>query len=424
MRELRRGGERALPRVGAWLTGPRRHARGRRRRRIPAFVLSGGRANHLRVSPGAPSSLRENARLALPARLPVARSSSHRGHDSPPARIVSPSTESGEDRCACPGRLQMVRDPHRAARPSDAVPPHDGSGERAWWKRRSGTATRAAPRAAPRTATRAAPRAAPRAATVVANRSGLRTAPPGSRSLLDRCNGNPRALRARRRLDLDPQRRGDPRGYRQERDGVGTRLADDGAWAGEARRGRHVARRRLPSGHRVRCAASLPTGAQGFPYTRTLPTTYCVEDAQSSYYNQIVDSARVKPPSLAQWSQMARADGLFDWGSSFSKMRPRSRRALGPRVFCLHVWRGPKRPTAGCHGDGPRPHPRNPPLARSRPRPDPRPIARTRLPRRARRVGSAPRVGPDRLLCIAEAGFPGQLDSPSSSLRVTRAVCA
>jgi D-alanyl-D-alanine dipeptidase len=94
-------------------------------------------------------------------------------------------------------------------------------------------------------------------------------------------------------------------------------------------------------------AVSLPTGARGFPYTRTLPTNYCVEDARSTYYNQIVDSTRTRPPSLDQWSQMARADGLFDWGVVVQQNAPETQKGSGSCVF-LHVWRGPKRPTAGC----------------------------------------------------------------------------
>jgi L,D-peptidoglycan transpeptidase YkuD (ErfK/YbiS/YcfS/YnhG family) len=94
-------------------------------------------------------------------------------------------------------------------------------------------------------------------------------------------------------------------------------------------------------------AVSLPTRARGFPYQRALPTTYCVEDPRSVYYNQIVDSTRVKPSSWEQWSQMARADGLFDWGVVVQQNAPATQKGSGSCVF-LHVWRGPKRPTAGC----------------------------------------------------------------------------
>jgi L,D-peptidoglycan transpeptidase YkuD (ErfK/YbiS/YcfS/YnhG family) len=94
-------------------------------------------------------------------------------------------------------------------------------------------------------------------------------------------------------------------------------------------------------------AVSLPAGARDFPYLRALPTTYCVEDARSIYYNQFVDSTRVTPPSWEQWSQMARADGLFEWGVVVQQNAPEIQRGAGSCVF-LHIWRGPNRPTAGC----------------------------------------------------------------------------
>jgi L,D-peptidoglycan transpeptidase YkuD (ErfK/YbiS/YcfS/YnhG family) len=94
-------------------------------------------------------------------------------------------------------------------------------------------------------------------------------------------------------------------------------------------------------------AASLPPGARGFPYLHALPTSYCVEDARSSYYNQIVDSTRVKPSSWEQWSALARPDGLFDWGVVVQQNAPESQKGAGSCVF-LHIWRGPKMPTAGC----------------------------------------------------------------------------
>jgi L,D-peptidoglycan transpeptidase YkuD (ErfK/YbiS/YcfS/YnhG family) len=44
---------------------------------------------------------------------------------------------------------------------------------------------------------------------------------------------------------------------------------------------------------------------------------------------------------------MARADGLFDWGVVVQQNAPEAQKGSGSCVF-LHVWRGPKRPTAGC----------------------------------------------------------------------------
>lgn len=94
-------------------------------------------------------------------------------------------------------------------------------------------------------------------------------------------------------------------------------------------------------------AESLPQGSQGYPYLQTRSTTYCVEDARSAHYNQLIDSTRVTPGAWEQWSEMARPDGLFKWGVVVEQNWPEPQKGAGSCVF-LHIWRGPSRPTAGC----------------------------------------------------------------------------
>jgi L,D-peptidoglycan transpeptidase YkuD (ErfK/YbiS/YcfS/YnhG family) len=94
-------------------------------------------------------------------------------------------------------------------------------------------------------------------------------------------------------------------------------------------------------------ADTLPPEAKGFPYLHTLPTTYCVEDVRSKYYNQIIDSSEVKMTSWERWSEMQRADGLFRWGIVVKQNGPETKTGAGSCVF-LHVWRGFRQPTAGC----------------------------------------------------------------------------
>jgi L,D-peptidoglycan transpeptidase YkuD (ErfK/YbiS/YcfS/YnhG family) len=94
-------------------------------------------------------------------------------------------------------------------------------------------------------------------------------------------------------------------------------------------------------------AESLPNGSQGYPYLQTRSTTYCVEDARSAHYNQLIDSTKVSPAAWEQWSEMARADGLFKWGVVVEQNSPEPQKGAGSCVF-LHIWRGPNRPTAGC----------------------------------------------------------------------------
>ena len=94
-------------------------------------------------------------------------------------------------------------------------------------------------------------------------------------------------------------------------------------------------------------ADTVPPESAGFPYTKSLPTTYCVEDARSAYYNQVVDSSRVAASSWEQWSELLRPDGLFDWGVVVQQNAPDIKKGAGSCVF-LHIWRGVRRPTSGC----------------------------------------------------------------------------
>jgi D-alanyl-D-alanine dipeptidase len=94
-------------------------------------------------------------------------------------------------------------------------------------------------------------------------------------------------------------------------------------------------------------AETLPSDAHNFPYLHALPSTYCVEDMRSDFYNQIIDANDVKQTSWQRWSGLRRADGLFDWGIVVGQNAPEAVVGAGSCVF-LHVWRGPRRATAGC----------------------------------------------------------------------------
>ncbi|HVZ34329.1 MAG TPA: L,D-transpeptidase family protein [Polyangiaceae bacterium] len=94
-------------------------------------------------------------------------------------------------------------------------------------------------------------------------------------------------------------------------------------------------------------ADSLPTGAAGFPYLHVTANMYCVEDVHSSHYNEIVDASEVKPSGWQRWSPLRRLDGLFRWGVVVRQNDPDVVVGAGSCVF-LHIWRGERRPTAGC----------------------------------------------------------------------------
>jgi L,D-peptidoglycan transpeptidase YkuD (ErfK/YbiS/YcfS/YnhG family) len=81
------------------------------------------------------------------------------------------------------------------------------------------------------------------------------------------------------------------------------------------------------------------------PYTHLSPSMVGVDDPQSRYYNQVVDSSKVE----RDWSSneaMARHGRLYQWGA-FIGHNPQSVPGGGSCIF-LHLWPGPGRGTAGC----------------------------------------------------------------------------
>jgi L,D-peptidoglycan transpeptidase YkuD (ErfK/YbiS/YcfS/YnhG family) len=81
------------------------------------------------------------------------------------------------------------------------------------------------------------------------------------------------------------------------------------------------------------------------PYIPVTETLAGVDDVNSKYYNQVVDSSTV----TKDWESnetMLRPDGLYRWGA-FIAHNPRGEPGRGSCIF-FHLWNGPGRPTAGC----------------------------------------------------------------------------
>lgn len=93
-------------------------------------------------------------------------------------------------------------------------------------------------------------------------------------------------------------------------------------------------------------AGELPESSHHFPYAQMRSSSYCVEDQRSEHYNQLIDATSMTA-GWERWSEMARPDGLFDWGVVVRQNSPDVKRGAGSCVF-LHIWRGAKKPTAGC----------------------------------------------------------------------------
>jgi D-alanyl-D-alanine dipeptidase len=81
------------------------------------------------------------------------------------------------------------------------------------------------------------------------------------------------------------------------------------------------------------------------PYLSLTPSIECVDDSQSTRYNELVDGTLV----AKDWSsseRMRRNDDLYRQGIFIQHNTPASP-AAGSCIF-FHIWRGPTAPTRGC----------------------------------------------------------------------------
>jgi len=82
------------------------------------------------------------------------------------------------------------------------------------------------------------------------------------------------------------------------------------------------------------------------PYMGITPSVECIDDAQSKFYNRVLDRAAVAP----DWSsseQMLRPDGLYRWGVMVDHNADPVTTGAGSCIF-LHIWLGPGQGTTGC----------------------------------------------------------------------------
>ncbi len=82
------------------------------------------------------------------------------------------------------------------------------------------------------------------------------------------------------------------------------------------------------------------------PYTHSKSSFVCVDDVNSSHYNQILDSEGV----TSDWKSkedMLRKDNLYELGAVVAYNTQNVAKGEGSCVF-LHIWRGADKPTAGC----------------------------------------------------------------------------
>lgn len=80
-------------------------------------------------------------------------------------------------------------------------------------------------------------------------------------------------------------------------------------------------------------------------YIPITPTTECVDDVNSKYYNQIVDRMNIKDVDWNSSEKMRQVEG-YRYGAVVAYNDP----AVAGRGSCifLHIWSGPGKGTAGC----------------------------------------------------------------------------
>jgi len=110
---------------------------------------------------------------------------------------------------------------------------------------------------------------------------------------------------------------------------------------------KHEGDGRSPAGvfrisHSFGFAPKITAGEFYIPLT---PTTECVDDVQSKYYNQIVDRLNVKDVDWNSSEKMRQVDG-YRYGAVVAYNDPPAS-GRGSCIF-LHIWSAPGSGTAGC----------------------------------------------------------------------------
>ncbi len=92
--------------------------------------------------------------------------------------------------------------------------------------------------------------------------------------------------------------------------------------------------------------APQPPAGWKMPYVSLTPSSECVDDSKSRFYNRVVDRATVSP----DWNSsehMLRTDELYRWGIVVAHNANPAIPERGSCIF-MHIWGGPGEATVGC----------------------------------------------------------------------------
>jgi D-alanyl-D-alanine dipeptidase len=101
----------------------------------------------------------------------------------------------------------------------------------------------------------------------------------------------------------------------------------------------------FPLGPAFGYAARAPADWK-MPYLPLTPTTDCVDDVHSRYYNRVLDRSAVTPDWKSA-EHMRDAGEAYQWGLNIDYNTPNPHPQAGSCVF-MHIWAGPGIPTVGC----------------------------------------------------------------------------
>lgn len=94
-------------------------------------------------------------------------------------------------------------------------------------------------------------------------------------------------------------------------------------------------------------APAAQTGWIRMPYVQADPSTECVDDSRSRFYNRRVDRDTIPDPDWTSHEELRRPDALYEWGVWVDHNSHPPLPMRGSCIF-LHVWAGPGVATSGC----------------------------------------------------------------------------
>jgi L,D-peptidoglycan transpeptidase YkuD (ErfK/YbiS/YcfS/YnhG family)/tetratricopeptide (TPR) repeat protein len=83
------------------------------------------------------------------------------------------------------------------------------------------------------------------------------------------------------------------------------------------------------------------------PFVSLTPSTECVDDTKSKFYNRVLDRSNISSPDWNSSEHMLRPDELYRWGLEVDYNPSPAHPGDGSCIF-LHIWRGAGQGTAGC----------------------------------------------------------------------------